>query len=366
MTKSCSLKSKQKVFLLNQSKAASCCKSYHEQFDSNLDDLLEKWNKESVDLDLGIEVPSCEVCWTDEHRGKQSMRQELSHLNIEHRIELSISNLCNHMCGYCSPKFSSMWEQSIVEHGEFTKVSRSALNNLAVVSQQSDIENKFDQVVDHINSYSNNQIVLCLLGGEPLMQHHSLEKIFSIDPAKIKQLVFNTNLNPPSNKFLLRLIEQFPVDKLLLHVSIDATPEFNHVPRHGFDSNRFLSNLEILKHHNVAFDFMPVASVLSVFDLHNFLTWCKRIQVTCEIQALNNPNALQIRHIPLEIRQELLSELHTLPEHLVWELSCPSSSKIEQFEQYQYLKQYFDRTNPDLTHNPGFDRWWKRMLHEYR
>lgn len=369
MTKSCSLKTQEKSFLLNQGQASACCKSYPVKFDKNLKHILELWDKESQELDQGIEIPACNHCWADEKQGRPSRRQTLN--ADTQKIDIYISNLCNHMCSYCSPKFSSVWEESIKEHGAFINISKTAKLNLESITPSSIIDDNFAEVVEYINSCPDDSIVLSLLGGEPLMQHHSLDRILNVNQTKIRQLVINTNLNPPSNKFLVRLIEKFnQQNKLLLHVSLDSTPGFNHLPRAGFDVATFESNLLLLKENNVNFDFMSVVSALSVFDLHNFLPWVKEYKVHHELNALSNPRALHVRYLPYNIRQEikLLNKDSGLPGHLIWDLDADDPPKPLQFEQYNYVAQYFDRTkiDPARIGNSIFTKWWTELNHAFK
>lgn len=370
MTKFCDAKNKEKVFLLAQGQASSCCKSFPIAFNKNIKELIDQWEQEHQLLSQGVEVESCDHCWRDERQGKESIRQQNSNKRVGHKIEISISNLCNHMCAYCSPKFSSEWEKSITQFGVFENVSQTARKNLQISPAVSGVDENFDQIVEYINDQEDDSVTLSLLGGEPLMQQQSINKVFGINPSKIANLSITTNLNPPTNKFLIRLIDQYqPSGKLHLHVSIDATPSFNHIPRSGFDQQRFLSNLELLHKHNVKFDFMPVANALAVFDLHNFIPWMQDQHIPYNFNPLSNPGALFINRLPFDIRQQLLdmNQNNSLPEHLVWDLTAPESSKVLMYEQYQYLLQYFKRTNLDIYNidNVLFLQWWKNLSHEF-
>ena len=369
MTKFCNAKNQEKVFLLGQEQAASCCKSFPIAVNRPIKELLSHWENEHQLLAQGIEVESCEPCWRDERLGKESMRQQNASKPIDHKIEISVSNLCNHMCSYCSPKFSSEWEKSVTQFGVFEKVSQTAQKNLQISATSMRIDENFDQIVDYINSQEDNNVTLGLLGGEPLMQQQSISKVFGINPNKIAKLSITTNLNPPTNKFLLLLIDQYqPSGKLHLHVSIDATPSFNHVPRSGFDQQRFLGNLELLHKNGVKFDFMPVANALAVFDLHNFVPWMQSQNIPYNFNPLSNPGALFINRLPTSIRQQILAmnQNNILPDHLIWDLTAPEQPKVLMYEQYQYLTQYFERTKLDISsvNNGLFLEWWEKLSYE--
>jgi organic radical activating enzyme len=359
--KACSLKLAEKSFYLNQNIAGSCCKAYSDKFDRNLPKLIQRWQTEKLQMEQGIEVPSCEQCWADEAMGKQSLRQLSANLSpVEHKIDIYTSNLCNHMCSYCSPKFSSMWETSINTQGNFDLISSSAKTNLTpIIDQSQHAQENFKQIVDYINTQANRSIVLSLLGGEPLMQYHTLKNIFAINPQKVKRWVINTNLNPPSNRFLKQILEHASADRLLIHISLDATPEYNHIPRHGFDCARFKANLQMLRDNNIKHDFMSVCSVLGAFDLHNFIPWLIEQGQEYSLQALSNPSALQIRHLDPVYKTKILQQLDgiAIPDHLRWELETTITPRALSIQQYNYVRQYLKRSK--ITQLPGFAGvWW--------
>jgi sulfatase maturation enzyme AslB (radical SAM superfamily) len=68
-------------------------------------------------LDAGIEHPSCQACWDDEHVSKQSRRMHFNKLfeTIEIRLDqpqlldLKMGNTCNMRCRTCNPEVSSQW-----------------------------------------------------------------------------------------------------------------------------------------------------------------------------------------------------------------------------------------------------------------
>lgn len=363
--KSCPIKLLEKSFYLNQNRAGSCCKAYSDDFHANLPELLGKWGEERDAMAQGKEVLSCTQCWSDEALGKTSLRQHMQTVEVEHKIDVYVSNLCNHMCSYCSPKFSSLWETSIRDQGNFAGVSNSARINLVPVQEQTDYaQENFAQIVDYINSVEeDHSVVLSLLGGEPLMQYHSLRQVFDVDPNKIKRWVINSNLNPPSNRFLRQLIDRVDPARLVIHVSIDATPEYNHIPRHGFDPARFEENLALLQEHQIRYDFMAVTSVLGAFDLPQFVPWLEASGRNYSLQALSNPMALQIRHLPAEYKQQILAgiDITLLPQQLLWELQTPDSPRAHQIQQYHYVRQYLERAGqPQLPGLAG--EWWQKNL----
>lgn len=367
MIKSCDLKGRQKLFFLQLGTATSCCRAYSESLTAhiNLAQLTDHWNQERTQLAQGKEIASCNVCWKDEAQGNISFRQ----LHVDRtndQIELYFDNVCNHMCSYCSPKFSSEWENSIVKDGVFPKVSRSTNQNFEINPRTIDYEHWTDQIHQYIQQQPINTVSVKLLGGEPLMQIKHLQKLVEFNSSRIKQLRINTNLNPPNNKFLIWLLDHVPADRLAFDISLDATPDFNHVPRAGFDQHKFLANLELVQKNQISYRLLSVVSVLSIFDLPNFFNWTKLNQHKTIWSPLNNPDCLDARLIPNQFKQQI--DPTGLP-NLVQDILKPSdiSVDIKLFEQYNYLTEYFRRTHidPAQTSNPLFGQYWKWLTERF-
>ena len=362
MTLACALKGNQKVFYIQRGAAASCCRAYPEPLPDNFSSLLNVWNLENQQLSQGIPVTSCEPCWQQERQGMLSFRQLTSDNKHTNAIELYLSNLCNHMCSYCSPKFSSVWQDNINSQGMFQNISALAKDNLKIMDvKQVDTEHWFREIIQHFASQPKNSINLRLLGGEPLMQFANLQKVIEIGNQNIKKLSIHTNLNPPNNKFLIWLLENVPVDKLRFTISIDSTPEYNHIPRNGFNREHFLNNLELLKQYQVKFELLSVFSVLSIFDLANFVSWAK--PYTLNFSRLYGVDCLQPNLLPPSIIEQICQNFNNqswpiLLQELYENRKEPLDLKL--YEQYNYLKEYFNRTKivPESIDNTVFQQYW--------
>lgn len=363
--RACNLKGVQQVFLLNQQKATSCCRADPVSIQGrSVTDLVKTWSLEAQQLAQGHQLSDCRVCWVKENAGLQSYRQ--LHAGPQPiQVELNLSNLCNHMCSYCSPKFSSEWQRSIQQQGAFSQVSKTAIANLEPVSQATDQHVWLEQIQQHIASHEPNSVVLSLIGGEPLMQHHALEKTISMMQPNVKQLVITTNLNPPSSRFFDQLLAAWPTDKLTFNISIDAVPEFNHVPRAGFDQQRFERNFTKLQQAGVKFKFLCVISALNIFDLDAFLTKYSGTEIITS--QLNNPACLEIAVIPHQQRQQILSRLPDSAPHWIRSELAQSTATVDLKlrEQYNYLNQYFSRTNTVIPGNMQFSQYWHLLQQRF-
>jgi hypothetical protein len=324
-----------------------------------VDHYVDLWQQERQQLGQGQEILSCETCWKKENQGLSSFRTIEAH----NSIEIFTSNLCNHICSYCSPKFSSEWQKSIEDQGVFEKISSTAKLNqhLEKIAPDTSQEYWLTEIAQYISRQPNDSISVKLLGGEPLMQIGNLKRLLEFNSDKIELLSINTNLNPPSSKFLHWMLETFPKEKLRFIVSLDATTEYNHIPRAGFDRDRFLTNLSLLEQHDIKFTFTSVVSVLSIFDIANFYSFIANHGYEVEFYQINNPDCLDPIYLPKQFKQQLLDTLIPLPSLVVEILNTDTKTiDLKLFEQYNYLKQYFTRAGIDPTTTPNslFDNYW--------
>ena len=344
-SKSCSVKGQQKVFFLQLNQVASCCRSYPiDLVEQSIDYYIDLWQQESKQLDQGIELPACQYCWQEEHNGQPSYRQSMvgQKLNL---IEIFVSNSCNQMCSYCSPKFSSTWENNINQMGNFVGISSSSKRNL----EMAPAHHVQDHWINELKKYiSQEPVTVKLLGGEPLMQRRNLQKLLELDTKQVIKLDIGTNLNPPDNKFLKWVLNNFPREKLWFTISLDTVLEHNAVPRAGFDQFKFLQNLSLLEQHKVAFNFVSVVSVLNIFSIAQFQAWLTANQYSAKFFRLNNPDCLDPSYLPDEFKQMLSTDLLPNVAHEAV-VHRPNSVDLKLFEQYNYLTQYFYRTNTKIT-----------------
>jgi len=371
--KFCSLKYQQKVFILHLDSAASCCRAYPDTLSDNetIQQRIAHWKKEAELLNQGVELPGCKVCWDDEKQNKISYRLSAGQISeSSNRVEIFLSNLCNQMCSYCSPNYSSVWEESINKLGNFKQVSNTAIKNLQISTTTQSVQARMEEIQAYIQSCDDHSVLLELLGGEPLMQIHNLKRLLEFSPTKIKNLQIATNLNPPNSKFLEWVLTNFPKEKLTFNISLDATPEFNHVPRAGFDSIKFLKNLDLLTHRQIKINFTSVVSATSIFDLSKFLNWTNIHGYSANFVSLNNPSCLNPEFVPIDIRQEILKTIQTEIPPVLYNVLNHQQPMVDLklFEQYNYLIQYFTRTNTDLTkiNNPLFQEYWQWLTEKFK
>ena len=163
-----------------------------------------------------------------------------------------------------------------------------------------------------------------------------------------------------------------PAQKLKFSVSIDASPGFNHWPRAKFEQSKFEQNFELLLEKQIALTISPVISVISVFDLPNFLSWLDRHNlVSPNWIRLRNPECLDPAYIPNLWRQKIFESIKDTNSSQILEeiLIAPAvDNKLRLIEQHNYLTQYFQRNNLDPLdcHNQLFQEYWSWLTKNYK
>jgi hypothetical protein len=109
-----------------------------------------------------------------------------------------------------------------------------------------------------------------------------------------------------------------------------------------------LENLTLLEQHNVSFEFLCVVSVLNIFSIAEYQNWLQHNQYHAVFNRLNNPDCLDPCYLPQEFKQLVATE--SIPNTARQALEhCPKTVDLKQFEQYNYLSQYFQRTATKIT-----------------
>ena len=350
----------QRVLQLHLGSARSCCKRPSTVFNEtqNYEWHLLEWQKQQTALNLGSKLEGCEYCWQAEDQGKKSFRQQKDQLEAQYgtrpSTEFFLSNACNFQCAYCSPKFSSTWARSIKELGHFDNISDATKQNHEIPQFVKD-QAYFDRGLADFNTWLSKQEddsqVISILGGEPLMQKKTLLRMLEFPMDKIKAIRINTNGSPPNLNFLNDIIH-WAGSKLHLTLSLDCRPEYNHIPRAGFDRNQFNLLMEIVNKNHIPHSIISTLSVLSIWDIGKFSRWCHERSIQHEFYPLQNPDCLDVSILPYSFLNNIhkinWDDWHLVPENIRANFLSKSDHTTDLNllrESYHYLTEYFRRCN---------------------
>jgi uncharacterized radical SAM superfamily Fe-S cluster-containing enzyme len=191
-------------------------------------------------------------------------------------IEISLGNLCNMSCIYCSPAYSSVWQ---AEEEKFSTTRVRQVENLLDV-------NTYKSVVDRFFIWLENNIHhlrdLHILGGEPTHQPELMRLIDLLEnhpKVALDNFILMTNLKLSKEKLagicsrLDRLTEKKSIKKVNIFPSIDCWGAEQEYIRTGLRINDFEENFSyIVKNHpKISIHTHGVMTVLTIPTIYKLV-----------------------------------------------------------------------------------------------
>jgi hypothetical protein len=258
----CQLKWNWSTIFLTTQQTASCHRTNHHSFDTDLFDFHNTPSK----LDdrrrmLQGQWPQrgCDYCKNIEGAGGQSDRltnldfpgihapPELDHnpmaVQVTPRIlEVYFDNTCNLKCLYCGPHFSSLWDAENIKFGQPSFI------------KSTNIDSNKEKIFQWLKQHGHNLTHFNILGGEPLYQDELNQclDLFELHPAPELKLQIFTNLNAKLSRVenlierVQKLIDQDCLREFEITASLDCWgPEQEYV-RFPLDLEAWQKNFEFL------------------------------------------------------------------------------------------------------------------------
>jgi len=231
--------------------------------------------KEQRKIMLQQERPSeCSYCWNMEDLGKLSDRHYRSGepwaaMDFEKiknstgdedvvpsYVEVNFNNACNLKCSYCSPQFSSSWQQEVDRHGAFpTLVPHNAAEHFSGSRRPIPARDHNPYVEAFWAWWPALYPELKhfrMTGGEPLMDRNTY-RVFDYvleHPKSDLHLAVTSNFSVEpdlSTKYFdyVKRLCDTDIEHFMQYVSLDSGigPQAEYI-RHGLDFNRLTDNVE--------------------------------------------------------------------------------------------------------------------------
>lgn len=293
----CAVRWKHATINLGSGTVKSCCHLPFQKIEKNnlnegyqLHDTLADRKERQMMLE-GKRPADCSVCWWVEDSGHYSDRitwsskswmspyvDELSQKQTDKAeapswVELNFSNLCNLKCMYCSPIFSTSWEQEIKKFGPYlTHENYNDLQYLAGIAHDQEAE----ELVNEKNFWAWFEQVypslrlLKVTGGEPFLNKNLLRVLeyVAANPNPNLSFSINTNLSIPENiwapalQLISKIIRMKNVANFYLHPSLDTYGHRAEYIRYGLD-------FSLLKKHVREFLETTGGNVIFICTLNN-------------------------------------------------------------------------------------------------
>ena len=253
-------------------------------------------------------VEGCSKCYADEEASGKSMRTDMNSpttdfgLPVKGRgtipkltnLDLAFSNVCNNKCRMCGPDLSTQW------YSDAKKMSYG-FEQRGILARNSIIE---DYELGDLR-------FIKMLGGEPLMEQEKFIKLLKKCNLSKLVILLVTNTTQRPNEELTEMLKQ--CKKITITFSIDSYGTMNDFLRKGSNWKQVEENVEWYKQtfadYPVDFNVHSVASIYNINMVEDLIMWCLKNKLYHDYVVVDGPNWIMPRHIPDEIKQDLIKQL---------------------------------------------------------
>ena len=317
--------------------------------------------KQQRKLMLAGERPAeCQYCWNMEDLGKLSDRHYRSGepwaaVDFERiknskgneqdvvpsYVEVNFNNACNLKCSYCSPQFSSSWQQESDRHGAFpTLVPHNAPEHFSGSRRPIPARDHNPYVEAFWAWWPSLYPELKhfrMTGGEPLMDKNTY-RVFDYVLAHPKSdlhlaVTSNFSVEPElSNKYFdhVKRLCDTDIEHFMQYVSLDSGvgPQAEYI-RHGLDFERLQNNVETylqdIPYRN-SLTFIVTMNNLSVTGFLPLMKWI------LDLRKQHSRTYQRVWFDTPVLRQPAWQSLQTLPESYVAKLEQARDFMLENLE----------------------------------
>lgn len=246
-------------------------------------------------MDSGVPDPqNCNFCiYQEDTTGLSSLRQHYLNYYPDTYPDTQLKNLdirwnnsCNLGCVYCSPLFSSTWE-----------------DRLGIKKNSSPVKEYQDDLLEFILEKVDQVEEIMLVGGEPMLMKQNY-KLFRNVPKRTRISII-TNLSYDLEK--LPCIEDLlnrPAENTVWSVSLENLDQQFEYVRNGASWQQVEKNLKFLnKHWTETTSVLMVYSMFNAFEIHNVIKKLHSLGIKkFTLQSYFGPNATNVFNMPKVIQ----------------------------------------------------------------
>lgn len=243
----------------------------------------------------------CNNCAKEENLFGTSQRGHFDRVKINpnkfqlRTLDLRWSNLCNFSCIYCDERFSSTW----------AKKKGMGLAKENVTSQK--------QIFELIEESADTIEKIMLAGGEPLLQMQNDKLLDIVRKDTIITIITNLGVDLEKSNIFKKLKD---FDNIIWAVSMENVGEQFEYVRQGGNWDRMKNNLELIKNINPnhKYNFLSVMNVLSLSQLHEFVSFSNEVEIPIMWQYINgNDDVLHPEMFSNSVKDYLINKIETIP-----------------------------------------------------
>jgi len=318
---------------------------------------------------------SCEEnCWPLEDRGAISPRlwqngKIKTHINIRTQpeiLEIKLNDDCNLSCSYCCKEYSSAWRRDLATQGNYTvdtgdtRYQLTARDKIMAKVSQQEVKNtkQFQMLISEIKSFASGLQEIVVTGGEPLLDNQLFDVLDAVASSSAVINIY-TGMGVDIKRFrrMLDRIKQIPT--AMISVSAECTGKHYEFNRYGSRWSDFVERIELLKNSNINFRFSTAITNLTVFDLPTFVR--QFVDQRIGLVFVNQPNMMAPYVLDPAIKQAILQDIESLPEHYQTQIAQSIQAEPTQLQRQkmsEFLKEYAARRNLDMSiYPPSFLEW---------
>ena len=304
----CQLKWNWSTIFLTSEETASCHRTDHHQFNTELFD-FHNTPKKIEDRQRMLQgqwpVGGCDYCQDIERAGGSSDRitnldlvgmhappeleTDPTATRVTPRIlEVYFDNTCNLKCLYCGPHFSSLWDAENRKHGGFLSNGVKLMPFNKSKHIESNKQKLFEWLANNRQSLTNFNI----LGGEPFYQR-DLDRcldVFQKFPAPELKLQIFTNLNVPLKHLektitkIKHLVDSDHLREFEITASLDCWGDPQEYVRFPLDLASWQKNFEYLLHQ--PWINLIIGSTLTPLTIKTFPDLLEKIQSWKQVRPI--------------------------------------------------------------------------------
>jgi organic radical activating enzyme len=255
----------------------------------------------------GIRPKECDYCWNvEDNSNSYSDRiykstepwsaphfEEIANSNWRddfnpRYVEVSFSNTCNFKCSYCGPEYSSQWLTEVKQFGGYPTTGEfNSYDELVNKNKLPILQSEYNPYVDAFWKWwpelYRDLNTFRITGGEPLLSKDTWKVLDYIieqpNPNRELKFAINSNLGVTDDlvdkliEKLDRIISENRVKEVIIFTSSDTFGKQAEYIRHGFEYNRFLSNVNKLlyKLPKLTITVMSTYNLMSPFGYNNLI-----------------------------------------------------------------------------------------------
>ena len=320
--------------LKHEGKVSACWRYPDKLGNYTENSLTQIWNGDQLkelrrDI-LNNEKPvGCRSCWDMESSGITSTRQTCQqtfneaseeyvrqNLNDDYSydisniksVEVRFDNICNLMCRFCSPDYSSVWEQAVKKDSALSDKMKEY-----GTYRKADYHIKLtDEIIDEVTlDLAPHLDEIMIAGGEPLYHEKHYKFLEQLQPFAHKiRLSYNTNLNTLEykGKSIVDLWQKFK--KVWIRISIDADPSCYDYVRSGGNLSKVEKNISILNKNlkNANISATLTTCLYNITKFVNIIDYFNNLNVNFHTSLVQYPKSLNIKLLSPKLKQKVTKE----------------------------------------------------------